>query len=225
MARAILALPTIFECHNGLSHSGTQVCNWPCHNGSNHSYSQVMQLAVSEWLEPFWHSSYATGRVRMARAILALKSCNLHGCARMARAILALKFGQWHYLRAKMARAILALPTIFECHNGLSHSGTQVMQQAVPEWLNPFLHSSHATGRVRMARAILALKLCNWPCQNGSNHSYTQVMQLAVSEWLKPFWHSNYATGHARMARTILTLKSCNWPCQNGLIHSYTQVM
>ena len=206
----------------------------------------------------------------MARAILALKSCNLHGCARMARAILALKFGQWHYLRARMSRAILALPTIFECHNGLSHSctaiyalfecqngsshsGTQVMQLAVPEWLEPFLHSSHATGRARMAqailalkscnlrgcarmarailapsditcvqewlepfwhcqqylsaimaRAILALKLCNWPCQNGSNHSYTQ---LAVSEWLEPFWHSSYATDRARMARTILTLR------------------
>ena len=248
MARAILALPTIFECHNGVSHPGTQVmqlavpdrlepflhssshatgrarmartilalescnlhgcarmarailalksCNWPCQNGSSHSGTQVMQ----------------SGRDRMARTILALKSCNLHGCARMARAILALKFGQWHYLRAKMARAILALkfgqwhylhakmarailalPTIFECHNGLSHSGTQVMQLAVPEWLESFLHSTHATGRVRMARAILALKLCNWPCQNGSNHSYThQVMQLAVSEWLEPFGHSSH---------------------------------
>ena len=159
MARAILAL---------------QLYNWPCQNGSNHSYTQVMQQAVSEWLEPFWHSSHvicmavpewfepfrhsnhasgrarmarasinATGRARMARAILALKlcnwpcqkmarailalkSCNLHGCARKARAILALKFGQWHYLRARMARAILALPTIFECHNGLSHSGTAI---------------------------------------------------------------------------------------------------
>ena len=126
MARAILALPTIFKCHNGLSHSGTQ----------------IMHPAAPEWLGPLWHSSYATGlakwlelflhsshancRVRMARAILALKSCNLHGYARMARAILAHKFGQWHYLRARMARTILALPTIFKCHNGLSHFGTAI---------------------------------------------------------------------------------------------------
>ena len=172
MARAILALPTIFECHHA-------------------------------WLEPFWHSSYEIGR------------------ARMARAILALKFGQWHYLHARMARAILALPTIFECHNGLSHSGTQVcnwpcqnglnhsysqvMQLAVSELLEPFWHSSYATGRARMARTILTLKSCNWPCQNGSSHSGTQIMQLAVPE--------------------CLTLKSCNWPCQNGLSHSGTQVM
>ena len=112
MARAILALPTIFECQNGSSHSGTQ----------------IMHPAVPEWFGPFWHSSYATGRGRMVRAILALKSWNLHGrYARKAQAILSCKFGQWHYLRAEMARAILALPTIFECHNGLSHSGTQVM--------------------------------------------------------------------------------------------------
>ena len=130
-----------------------------------------------EWLEPFWHSSYATGRARMSLTILALKSCNLHGCARKARAILALKFGQWHYLRARMARAILALPTIFECQNGSSHSGTQIMHPAVPEWLGPFWHSSYETGRARMALTILTLiKLCNWPCQNGSSHPGTQVM-------------------------------------------------
>ena len=91
-----------------------------------------------------------------------------------------------------MARAILALPTIFACHNGLSHSGTQVMQLAVSECLEPFLHSSRATGRVRMSRAILALKSCNWPCQNCSSHSGTQVMQLAVPEWLEVFWHSSH---------------------------------
>ena len=92
-------------------------CIRPCQNGSGHSGTQVMKLAVPEYLEPFLHSSsHATGRVRMARAILALKSCSLHGCARMARAILAHKFGQWRYLRARMARAILALPKIFECH-------------------------------------------------------------------------------------------------------------
>ena len=92
----------------------------------------------------------------------------------MARAILALKFGQWHYLHARMARAILALPTIFECHNGLSHSGTALYASA------------------RMARAILALKSCIRPCHNGLSHSGTQVMQLAVSEWLEPFWHSSH---------------------------------
>ena len=88
-------------------------CIQPCQNGSGHSGTQIMQLAEPEWLEPLLHSSHATdatGLVRMARAILALKSCNLHGCARMARAILALKLGQ--------CMALLA------CKNGLSHSGT-----------------------------------------------------------------------------------------------------
>ena len=123
------------------------------------------------------HSTHATDRVRMARAILALKSCNLHGCARMARAILALK------------------SCIQPCQNGSGHSGTLVMQLAVPDWLEPFLHSSHATGHVRMARAIPALKSCNLhgcarmarailalkfgqcmallACKNGSYHSGT----------------------------------------------------
>ena len=134
MARAILALPTIFEYHNGLSHSGTAI--------------------------------YASAR--MARAILALKSC------------------------------------IRLCQNGSGHSGTQVMQLAVPEWIEPFWHSNHASGRAKMARAILELKLCNWPCQNGSNHSYTQVMQLAVSEWFESFWHGQLHNLSARMARAIL---------------------
>ena len=140
MARAILALPTIFEYHNGLSHSGTAIyAIIECQNGSSHSGTQIMHPAVPGWLEPFWHSSHATGRVRMARTILALKSCNLHGCARKARAILALKFGQWHYLRARMARPVALLA----CQNGSGHSGTQVMHLVVPEWLEPFWHSSH----------------------------------------------------------------------------------
>ena len=159
MARAIQALKS---------------CIRPCQNGSGHSGTQVMQLAVPEWLEPFLHSSHATGRVRMARAIMALK------------------FGQWHYLRARMARAILALPII---HNGLSHSGTQVMQLAVPEWLEPFLHSSHATAwpRVGMARAILALKSCNL---HGCAIMARAILAsrsasgiTCVQEWLEPFWH------------------------------------
>ena len=137
-----------------------------------HSSSASGITCMQEWLEPFWHcqpylSAIMTCAIlarpymqylsaRMARAILALKSCNLHGCARKARAILALKFGQWHHLHARMARAILALKscnlhgcarmarailallTIFEYHNGLSHSGTQVMQLTVSEWLEPF---------------------------------------------------------------------------------------
>ena len=153
MPRAILALKS---------------CIRPCQNGSGHSGTQVMQLAVSEWFEPFWHSSYATGRARMARTILALKSCNLHGCARMARAILPLKFGQWHYLRAKMARAILALPTKFECHNGLSHSGTQVMQLAVSEWLESFLYTQVMHNGLSHSGSVSCTLLV---CMNGSSHS------------------------------------------------------
>ena len=140
MARAILALPTIFECHNGLSHSGTQ----------------VVQLAVPECLEPFLHSSHATGRVRMSRAILALPT--IFEC------------------HNGLSHSGTALYAIFECRNGSSHSGTQIMYPAVPEWLEPFWHSSYATGRARMARTILTLKSCNWPCQNGLSHSGTQVM-------------------------------------------------
>ena len=119
MARAILALPTIFECHNGLSHSGTALYTiFECQNGSSHSGTEIMHPAVPEWLGPFLHSSHATGRVIMARAILALKSCNLHGCARMARAILhsSSASGVTCRMARRMARAILALPTIFECH-------------------------------------------------------------------------------------------------------------
>ena len=193
MARIILALNS---------------CNWPCQNGSSHSGTQIMQLAVPEWLEPFLHSSsHATGRVRMARAIRALKSCNLHGCARMARAILAHKFGQWHYLRARMARAILALPTIFKCHNGLSHfgtaiyaifecqngsshSGTQIMHPAVPKWLEPFWHLSH-------------------------------VICMAVPEWLEPFWHCQQYLSALHNGLSHSGPVSCTLlVCMNGSSHS-----
>ena len=135
-------------------------CIRPCQNGSSHSGTQFMQLAVPEWLELFLHSSHATGRVRM------------HGSSHSG-----LKFGQWDYLRARMARAILALPTIFECHHGLSHSGTQVMQLAVPEWLEPFWHSSHV-----VCLAVPEWLEPFWPqvrpvgllvCKNGSSHSGT----------------------------------------------------
>ena len=44
--------------------------DWPCQNGSGHSGTQLMQLAVPEWLKPFWHPSNGTGHARMARAIL-----------------------------------------------------------------------------------------------------------------------------------------------------------
>ena len=176
-------------------------CDWPCQNGS---------------IRPFWHSSYATGRARMARAILALKPCNLHGCARKARAILALKFGQWHYLRARMARAIRALPTILECHNGLSHSGTQVMQLAMPECLEPFLHSSHATGRVRMARAILAHKSCNL-------HGCARMARAILA--LPTIFECHNGSSHsAIMARAILALPTII-EYQNGSSRSCTQVM
>ena len=170
----------------------------------------------------------------------------------MARAILALKFGQWHYLRARMAQAILALPTIFECHNGLSHSGTQVMQLAVSECLEPFLHSSRPTvpcqnGLSHSSTQVMALKylrVCSHSgpvsctllvCMNGSSHSGI-ANNISVLEWLEPFYstagitcvqerleHSNMV-GSARMARAIMALKYGS-QCQNGSSHSCTQVM
>ena len=192
MARAILALPTIFECHNGLSHSGTAIYAiiFECHNGSNHSSTQIMHPAVPEWLGPFWHSNHASGRARMARAILALKLCNWP-CQNGSNHTYTLAVSEWLELFwhsshvcnlhgcARKARAILAQPTIFECHNGLSHSGTQVMQLAVPEWHEPFLHASNATGRTcmsaRMARAILAQ-----PCRL---HDLSARIVQAILAW------------------------------------------
>ena len=130
----------------------------------------MMHPAVPEWLGPFWHSSYASGRVRMARTILALKSCNLHGCARMARAILHSSSASgvtcvqewlkpfWHcqkYLSARMARAILARLELLACKNGLSHFGLKY----------------------------------GWQCQNGSSHYGTQIW-FAVPDWLEPFLHA-----------------------------------
>ena len=134
---------------------------------------------------------------RMARAILALKSCirpcqnglghsgtqvmQLHGRARMARTILTLKSFNW------------------SCQNGSSHSGTQVMQLAVPEWrLEPFWHSNHASGRARKARTILALTFGQWHCGI-----------TCVQEWLEPFWHCQQYLS-AIIARAILALQLCN---------------
>ena len=70
------------------------------------------------------------------------------------------------------------------------HYGTQIWL-AVPEWLEPFWPSSYATGRARMAQAIMALKY-GWQCQNGSSHSCTQVNAM------------HWPNLSARMARAIL---------------------
>ena len=110
MARATLALKScIRPCQNARAILALKLCNWPCQNRSNHSYTQVMQLAVSEWLEPFWHSSHV-----ICMAVPERFEPFRHSSSASA----------WHYLRARMAPAILALRTIFECHNGSSHSGT-----------------------------------------------------------------------------------------------------
>ena len=136
-----------------------KLCNWPCQNGSSHSYTQVMQLAVSEWFELFWHGQLHNLSARMARAILALKSCIRpcqNGSGHSGTQVMQLAVTEWlepflhssHATgRVRMARTILALKS---CN----------------------LH-----GCARKARAILALKfgqcMALFACKNGSSHSGT----------------------------------------------------
>ena len=123
MARAILALPTIFECDNGLSHSGTAIyAIFECQNGSSHSGTQVMHPAVPEWLGPFWHSSYATGRARMARTILILKSCN------------------WPCLEPFWHSNHVICMAVPEWLEPFWHSSSASGITCVQEWLEPFRH-------------------------------------------------------------------------------------
>ena len=151
---------------------GTLVMNWPCQNGSSYYGTQIL-LACMQCQNGSSHSCRqvmpCTGRTRMARAILALKVMQLAviivtGSARMAQAIMALKY-------------------CWQCKNGMSYSCTPqvIVGSAKMPW-----HASNATGRTRMALAILALMvmqlsvpewlepLCmalNWPCKNGSCYS------------------------------------------------------
>ena len=144
----------------------------------------------------------------MARAILALKSCNLHGCARMARAVLALKFCQWHYTCVQEW-----LEPFWHCQqylsaimHGLSHSGTQVMQLGL-------LHGQ--LGAI----------------QSGSSHSGTD----SCIKFSNCITACIYMHGRARMAQAILVYFSNEmakaimalnlvtaWPCQNGSRDSRT---
>ena len=104
-----IEISTTVHCRMVRTTLALKSCIRPCQNGSNHSDTQVMQLAVSEWLEPFWHFSHV-----ICMAVPEWLEPFWHSSSASA----------WHYLRARMARAILALPAIFECHNDSSHSGT-----------------------------------------------------------------------------------------------------
>ena len=145
MARAILAI----------------YCNWQCQNGLSHS-SNILQLAVPQWLEPFWHSNIAY--MAVPEWLKPLWHSNIVGSARMAQAIMALEY-------------------CWQCQNGSSHSCTQVMPLAELECQNGSSHSPAQPCRLhdlsaRMARAILALKYCNCQCHNGSSHSGTQILHI-----------------------------------------------
>ena len=171
-----------------------------------------------EWLEPFLHSSNVIACLcQNGKPFWHCRYCNCR--SRTARAL-------WHLTdRARKARAIVPKPvTILECQNVSSHSCAQVMPcTGVLEWLEPFRNSRNATGRARMAQAIMALKHY-WQSQNGLSHSCTQVMQLSEPKWLKPLLHSKIlswkCSNHSGTASYYNYGQWHNHECQNGSSHS-----